>query len=150
MAATSVFRPDELDVALEVFDDYCEAPGRDYHALAVYSEPNELVGFAFYGPTPCTVNTWDLYWIAVHPRAQRCGTGQGLLERAEAHMRDCGARMCAIETSSRQDYEATRRFYLACGYEEVARVADFYDAGDDRVTYAKQFEKSLSLRRDDE
>ncbi len=148
--ATGVFRPDEVDVALEVFDDYCRAPGQDYHALAAYGGSGELAGFAFFGPTPCTVGTWDLYWIVVHPQAQGCGAGRGLLERAEAQMREAGARMCAIETSSREDYEATRRFYLACGYQEVARIVDFYDAGDDRVTYAKQFEKSLSLRKENE
>jgi ribosomal protein S18 acetylase RimI-like enzyme len=145
-----MFRPDEIDVALEVFDDYCRAPGQDYHALAAYLGPDELVGFALFGPTPCTVGTWDLYWIVVHPEAQGRGAGRGLLERAEAQMSEAGARMCAIETSSREDYGATRRFYLACGYEEVARIADFYDAGDDRVTYAKQFEKSLSLRKENE
>jgi ribosomal protein S18 acetylase RimI-like enzyme len=148
--ATGVFRPDEVDVALEVFDDYCRAPGQDYYAVAAYGGADELAGFALFGPTPCTVGTWDLYWIVVHPQAQGRGAGRGLLERAEAQMREAGARMCAIETSSREDYEATRRFYLACGYQEVARIADFYDAGDDRVTYAKQFEKSLSLRKENE
>lgn len=150
VAATGVFRPDELAVALEVFDDYCEAPGRDYHAIAACAESGALLGFAFYGPTPCTVDAWDLYWIAVHPQAQGCGAGRGLLARIEQHLRSAGARLCVIETSSRADYEATRHFYLACGYDEVARVADFYDAGDDRVTYAKQFEKSLSLRKENE
>ncbi|MGD2154097.1 MAG: GNAT family N-acetyltransferase [Gemmatimonadales bacterium] len=150
VAATGMFRPDEVDVALEVFDDYCQAPGQDYHALAAYGDSGELAGFAFFGPTPCTVGTWDLYWIVVHPQAQGRGAGRGLLERAEAQMCDAGGRMCVIETSSRDDYEATRRFYRACGYEEVARIADFYDAGDDRVTYAKQFEKSLSLRKENE
>jgi ribosomal protein S18 acetylase RimI-like enzyme len=145
-----MFRPDEIDVALEVFDEYCRAPGRDYHALAAYGGAGGLAGFALFGPTPCTVGTWDLYWIVVHPKAQGRGAGRGLLERAEAAMREAGARMCAIETSSRADYEATRQFYIACGYEEVARIADFYDAGDDRVTYAKQFEKSLSLRKENE
>ncbi len=150
VTATGMFRSDEVDVALEVFDDYCRAPGQDYHALAAYEGSGELAGFAFFGRTPCTVGTWDLYWIVVHPQAQGRGAGRGLLERAEKQMRDAGARMCAIETSSREDYEATRRFYLACGYQEVARIADFYDAGDDRVTYTKQFEKSLSLRKENE
>jgi hypothetical protein len=61
------------------------------------------------------------------------------MERVEHVMRSAGARMCVIETSSRDDYSATRHFYLACGYDEVARIADFYDEGDDRVTYAKFF-----------
>ncbi len=138
-ARTGVFRPDEVEVALEVFDAYCEAPGRDYWALGAFSGPDELAGFAFYGPTPCTVDTWDLYWIVVRPGTQGRGVGRGLLKRAERQMRSSGARLCVIETSSRDDYAGTRRFYLACGYAEVARVPGFYDEGDDRVTYAKQF-----------
>jgi ribosomal protein S18 acetylase RimI-like enzyme len=139
VAATGVFRPDEVDVALEVFDAFCEAPGRDYSGLAAFAGPEELAGFSFFGSTPCTVDTWDLYWIAVHPRFQGCGVGRGLMKRLERELRSAGARMCVIETSSRDDYSATRHFYLACGYDEVARIADFYDEGDDRVTYAKFF-----------
>jgi ribosomal protein S18 acetylase RimI-like enzyme len=139
VAETGVFRPDEIDVAQEVFDDFCSAPGRDYWAVGVYTASERLAGFAIYGPTPCTVDTWDLYWIAVRPDMQRTGAGRGLMERAEREMREAGARMCVIEASSRQGYAATRGFYRACGYEEVARVPDFYEAGDDRVTYAKRF-----------
>jgi ribosomal protein S18 acetylase RimI-like enzyme len=138
-AETGVFRPEEVDVALEVFDDYCDSPGADYWAMGAFSAADELAGFTFYGPTPCTADTWDLYWIAVRPRFQRSGVGRGLIERAERHMASAGARMCVIETSSRDDYSTTRRFYLACGYREAARIADFYDKGDDRVTYVKQF-----------
>ncbi len=140
VSETGLFRPDEIDVALEVFDGFCESPGTDYWAIGAFTAPDQLAGFAFYGPTPCTVGTWDLYWIAVRPRCQHRGIGRGLLQRAERHMAAAGARMCVIETSSRDDYSATRDFYLACGYREAARIADFYDAGDDRVTYVKRFE----------
>lgn len=143
---TGVFRPDEIEVALEVFDDYCDAPGADYWAVSAVSEADQLAGFAFYGRTPCTIDNWDLYWIAVGPHFQGCGIGRGLLERVEAHLRSLDARMCMIETSSRSDYASTRHFYSACGYREVARVPDFYDRGDDRVIYVKRFTESLSLR----
>lgn len=146
VAATGLFRPEEIDVALEVFDDYCRAPGEDYWAIGAFHGPDELVGFVLYGPTPCTVDTWDLYWIAVHPGLQRRGAGRGLLERMEQHLNQLGARLCLIETSARDDYAATREFYLSCAYEEVARVNDFYDVGDHRVTYAKRFQSRFSSR----
>lgn len=136
---TDAFRPNEVNVALEVFDNYCAAPGTDYWTIAALSESGELAGFAIYGPTPCTVDTWDLYWIAVRPRFQRAGVGRGLVERTERHVRSLGARICLIETSSRDDYSKTRNFYITCGYREVARVPDFYDVADDRVIYMKQF-----------
>lgn len=148
VAATGLFRPEEIDVALEVFDDYCRAPGRDYWAIGAFSGPDQLAGFALYGPTPCTVDTWDLYWIAVHPDLQRRGAGRGLMERVEQHLGEEGARLCVIETSARDDYTSTRQFYLSCGYREVARVCDFYDVGDDRVTYAKRFAQSKVSSRE--
>ena len=140
---TGVFRPDEIEVALEVFDEFCHAPDVDYSALGAFSGEGgegELVGFAFYGATPCTVNTWDLYWIAVRPQHHGTGIGSGLMERVEVRMKSEGARLCMIETSARSDYDSTRRFYAACGYREVARVPDFYDVGDDRVTYVKRLD----------
>jgi GNAT superfamily N-acetyltransferase len=143
VADTGVFRPDEVEVALEVFDAFCEAPGVDYQAVGAFAAGDRLAGFAFYGPTPCTVGTWDLYWIVVRPEYHGAGIGRGLLERAEQKMREAGARMCVIETSSREDYATTRKFYLACGYHEAARIADFYDDGDDRVTYARRFEVAV-------
>ncbi len=150
LAETGVFRPDEIDVALEVFDGYCEDPGVDYRALGAFSGPDELAGFAFYGPTPCTIDTWDLYWIAVGPTFQGTGIGRGLLERVERQLLSEGARMCLIETSSKADYATTRHFYLSCGYDERARVLDFYADGDDRVIYVKRFARSLSVRRENE
>ncbi|NIR45108.1 MAG: GNAT family N-acetyltransferase [Gemmatimonadetes bacterium] len=151
--ATGAFRPDEIEVALEVFDDFCAAPGVDYRALAAFAD-GAMAGFAFYGPTPCTVDTWDLYWIVVHPDFHRSGVGRGLIERVERDMQNRGARMCVIETSSRDDYSASRRFYDACGYKEVARVPDFYDERDDRVTYTKLFvgvpSPRVSARGEDE
>jgi hypothetical protein len=42
-----------------------------------------------------------------------------------------------VETSSRDAYLPTRRFYDRRGYEEAARVAEFYGPGDDRVIYVK-------------
>jgi hypothetical protein len=47
------------------------------------------------------------------------------------------ARLCVIETSSLPPYEPARRFYLKCGYGEVARIPDFYGPGDARVIFTK-------------
>lgn len=138
LAAAGVFRPDEIDVALEVFDELCEDPESGYMSIAAVAGHGELLGFALYGPTPCTVGTWDLYWIAVHPEHQGLSLGRGLMDRVEAEMRASGARMCVIETSSKADYCATRRFYVACGYREVGRVPDFYAEGDDLVVFTRR------------
>ena len=137
LRATGVFREDEIRVGLEVLDSYLAHPEQDYTALGAFTPGGELLGFTVHGPTPCTLGTWDLYWIAVSPRAQGMGIGTLLLEEVEGRLTRSNARLLIIETSSRPEYDPTRAFYLKRGYREVARVPDFYEAGDDRVIYAK-------------
>ncbi len=139
---TAVFREDEVAVALEVLDAYLDHPGQDYTAVGAFSHDGKLLGYACYGPTPCTLGTWDLYWIAVSPETQRTGVGTTLLQEVERRLARESARLVLIETSSQPIYDKTRRFYLRQGYPEVARVPDFYSEGDDRVIYAKRIHPS--------
>ena len=50
--------------------------------------------------------------------------------------------MMAVETSSRENYAPTRSFYRGRGYEEEARVRDYYAMGDDKVILVKRFLRS--------
>jgi ribosomal protein S18 acetylase RimI-like enzyme len=136
--ATGVFREDEIAVALEVFDSALGDEPDDYTLVGALDEAGALLGYACYGPTPCTVRTWDLYWIVVHPAAQGRGVGTALLNDVERQLEIANARLLVIETSSKNDYAATRGFYRSRGYEPAARVPDFYDIGDDRVIYVKR------------
>lgn len=153
LRATKSFREEEIEVAMELFDetaargtDELKASCDGYHFLGLYHEPvarspqqQSLIGYACFGRTPSTDATWDLYWIAVHPSAQGSGGGKMLLEEVERRVRAEGGRMMVVETSSRTDYESTRRFYDRRGYREGARVQGFYAPGDDRVIYTRQF-----------
>ncbi|MBM4018551.1 MAG: GNAT family N-acetyltransferase [Planctomycetes bacterium] len=137
VAATGVFRPDELLVAQEVLDDAL-AKGPGGHYLSFTAEVSgRPVGWVCVGPTPCTVRTFDVYWIAVEPGRQRRGLGAVLMAHAERTMITRGARMAVVETSGRAAYDATRAFYRRLGYRETARLPDFYAPGDDKVVYAK-------------
>jgi ribosomal protein S18 acetylase RimI-like enzyme len=135
--ATNVFRKDEIAVALEVLDSYFARPGQDYTAVGAFTPGGELLGYSVSGPIPCTLGSWDLYWIAVSPLAQGAGVGTELLREVEGRLTRSGARQLIIETSSRPPYDPTRAFYLKRGYREVARVPDFYEPGDHRVIYTK-------------
>ncbi len=138
LRATGVFREDEVAVALEVLDAYLAHPDRDYHTLGAFTPGGDPVGFVIYGPTPCTLGTWDLYWIAVAPGTQGVGVGTLLLQEVERRLTDVHARLVVVETSSQPSYEATRAFYRRRGYAEVARIPDFYADGDDRTIFAKR------------
>jgi ribosomal protein S18 acetylase RimI-like enzyme len=130
--ATGVFNEDEIGVALEVFDKTSE-----YECLGAF-DGDSLVGYVCFGATPSTDRTYDLYWIAVHPEAQRFGVGATLMSEVEQRLWQRRARLVVVETSSRDDYAPTRRFYHKRGYQETARLRDFYAPGDDRVVLTKR------------
>ena len=139
LRSTENFRDDEIDVALELFDE--SFGGEDYAFVGVFADvpmSRTLVGFACFGPTPSTDRTYDLYWIAVDRRAQGTGCGSRLLAEVERRLEALHARMLVVETSSRSDYTATRTFYLRRGYVEAARVREFYAPADDRIILTKR------------
>ncbi len=144
--ATGVFRPQEVDIALEVFDGATTRPGVDYHALGAYDDVGSLIGFACYGPTPGTEATWDLYWIAVDPTTHRRGVGRALMTACERAISDSGGRLVVVETSSRPDYGPTRAFYQALAYGATARIPHFYAPHDDLVVYTKRLVPSRRER----
>jgi len=146
--ATGLFREEEVEIALEVYESAALAPGTDYTPLGAFDEEGNLLGFACYGPTPCTVGTWDLYWIAVDPNAYRQGVGRKLAAMTEQRIASEGGRLIVAETSSRADYDPTRAFYEALDYHVAARVPDFYAPHDDLVVYTKRLDPPREIAND--
>ena len=140
LQATAVFKNEEVEVALQLFDEGQESSDGPppYEFLGAFDDRDELIGYACYGATPGTDRTFDLYWIAVHPDAQGSGGGTTLLAGVERRLED-RARLVVVETSSRPEYAATRRFYERRGYRASARMRDFYAPGDDRLVFTKRF-----------
>lgn len=134
--AVGVFRDAEVPVALEVFDG-AVAGSPDYLALGAEHE-GRLAGWICWGPTPCTLGTYDLYWMAVEPSLHGAGLGSALLQAMEQRLAGV-ARLVVVETSGRPAYAATRGFYEARGYRAASRIPDFYAPGDDQVVYTKTF-----------
>ncbi|UCH51519.1 MAG: GNAT family N-acetyltransferase [Chloroflexota bacterium] len=132
------FKPAEVDIAEEVLDSYLSDPVRSgYHAFVAEADAS-IVGYICYGPTPLTEGTWDIYWLAVSPEKQSQGIGRILLTFAEDNIRKTKGRLSLIETSSKSEYESTRRFYQAQGYKPACRIADFYSPGDDKLVFQKR------------
>ena len=132
--AVGLFRQDEIPVALEVFDG-AVAGSPDYIALGAEHD-GRLAGWICWGPTPCTLGTYDLYWMAVDPEVQGSGFGTVLLLEMERRLAGV-ARLIIVETAGRSDYAPTRAFYRARGYSPVSRIPDFYAPGDDQVVFVK-------------
>jgi ribosomal protein S18 acetylase RimI-like enzyme len=134
--AVARFREDEIAVALEVFDEAVSGrPGNTYSLLGA-EQDGGLAGWICWGPTPCTLGTYDLYWMAVDPALQGNGLGTALLVEMERRLAG-SARLIVVETAGREDYAATRAFYQARGYQAVSVIPDFYAPGDDQVVFVK-------------
>ena len=132
------FKPPEVTVAEEVLDSYLNDAVRSGYYVFVADIDSIVVGYICYGPTPLTEATWDIYWLAVAPKQQSKGIGKSLLSFAEENIKKTSGKIVVIETSSKPEYEASRHFYLAQGYELVCQIADFYAPGDDKVIFLKR------------
>ncbi len=135
---TPEFKPSEVLVAEEVIDAYLHAPGDSGYYALVAEDGADIAGYICYGPTPLTEGTWDLYWQAVAREKRGRGIGSALVARAEEQIRKASGRLAIIETSSKLEYEKTRRFHTSHGYELICRIPDFYAPGDDKLILQKR------------
>jgi ribosomal protein S18 acetylase RimI-like enzyme len=97
----------------------------------------EPVGVAYVAPERMTEGTWNLYLIAIHPNRQRQGRGIALLQHVEQMLAERGERVLLVETSGLDDFEYVRAFYRKSGYDEEARIREFYKVGDDKIVFRK-------------
>jgi len=137
LIACGAFTEEEIQVALEVLEaGFAGGLSGEYpHFVAEVGQ--HVRGYVCVGKTPLTASTWHLYWICVHPAAQRRRVGQELLSHVEKFVRTCNGERLVVETSGQPSYTRTRRFYQKAGYREVGRIPDFYKSGDDCVLYYK-------------
>ena len=134
--AVGLFREDEIAVALEVFDEAAGGDARNTYSILGADLDGNLAGWICWGPTPCTLGTYDLYWMAVDPALHGNGIGTALLVEMERRLAGI-ARLIVIETAGRADYAATRAFYQARGYHPTATIPGFYAPDDDQVVFVK-------------
>jgi D-alanine-D-alanine ligase len=137
VASTEVFRPDEIGIAVELVEERLRIGLASGYHFIFAEQDGEVLGYSCYGPIPLTLNSYDLYWIAVRGKSQGRGIGQILLARSEAAIGQLGGRRIYIETSSRSPYKATRRFYQHFGYRGEATLKEYYSPGDHKVIYVK-------------
>jgi GNAT superfamily N-acetyltransferase len=130
------FQPNELEELSEMLADYFGGDS-DSANFWITDDDNGPVGVAYCEPERMTNRTWNLQLIAIRPDRQGQGRGARLLRYVEQTLTARGERMLLVETSGLPGFERTRAFYAKCGYEEEARIRDFYAAGDDKVVFRK-------------
>jgi ribosomal protein S18 acetylase RimI-like enzyme len=133
------FNQAEVACALELIDVYLNDPDQtDYHLVVAEDSTAKVHGYACWGPVPLTKGTYDLYWIATHPDSRGQGYGRAIMAYVEGKVLGKNGRLLAVETSAKESYKSTVKFYHRLGYEETSRIPDFYDVGDDKLTLVKR------------
>jgi ribosomal protein S18 acetylase RimI-like enzyme len=136
IANTIGFQPQELEELSQMLADYFSGDS-DSDSFWLTDDDNGPVGVAYCEPERMTDRTWNLLLIAIKPDRQRQGRGAKLLRHVEQTLAAGGGRMLLVETSGLPEFDRARAFYTKCGYEEEARIRDFYAVGDDKVVFRK-------------
>ncbi|MDD4859610.1 MAG: GNAT family N-acetyltransferase [Dehalococcoidales bacterium] len=135
---TPEFLDFEVDIAEELIDANLKDPVGSGYVVQVAEIDGKVVGYINYGSTPVTQGTWDIYWMAVAADHQGQGIGKALIRFVEKDIAKAQGRLIVIETAGKAQYEKTRRFHFSLGYEEVARVPEYYAPGDDKLILCKR------------
>ena len=138
LIATARFTEEEVLCAIELVDESFAHPEKVEYIVHVLEDQGAVQGYVCFGATPLTDGVYDLYWIAVDPKRQGQGFGQVLLKFVENEIKRDRGRMLLIETSSKETYGPTLRFYERSGYTEISRIKDFYRVQDDKIVFCKR------------
>lgn len=132
VAETDMFDPVHLEPMAAPF--LVEQSGEE--RWLVYDE-SAVMGVAYYRAEPLTDGSWNLLLIAVDPARHGQGIGAAMMRHVEAQLASGGARILIVETSGLPEFKRTRGFYRMLGYDEEARIRDYYANGDDKVVFRK-------------
>ena len=142
VAATGFFSAEEIEIAEGIVRETLERGESAGYEFLFADADDGTAGYSCFGRIPCTLASWDLYWIAVAPSAQGSGLGRRLLQETEAIIETRGGAALYAETSGRSQYAPTRAFYQRCGYACAAVFDDFYGPGDDKCVFVKKLRES--------
>jgi ribosomal protein S18 acetylase RimI-like enzyme len=130
--SNDLFPSDMLD---EMISDYFNE--QNGNNLWFTYEREKPIAIAYCAPERMTEGTWNLYLIAAHSDYQGQGFGTSMMQYIEEVLVERGGRLLLVETSSLASFDRTRSFYRRCGYQEEARIPEFYQAGEDKIIFRK-------------
>ncbi len=110
--------------------------GRHYYTYRPQAPLVGITGLHHYqwGPPE---NVW-LAWFAVHPDFQHQGIGRSLLIAIEQMATRMGYVKLFIETYDHPDFDRARKFYSACGFQQVGAIDQYLPNSDSMIVYLKQ------------
>jgi len=138
--AADMFSVEEAEFFDEMLGGALDGSLEGHEWLVVETSGGAIVAGAQFAPEPFADRMWNLYFIAVDPAEQGTGIGSALMAHVEADLSqrgDAEARTIVVETSSTEQYALTRKFYAGLGYDEEARIREFYGPDDHKVVFWK-------------
>ena len=143
VSETGFFRDDEIDVAVELVEERLAKGTKSGYQFILADHEGNLAGYTCFGLIPCSLVSFDLYWIVTRKILQGKGIGAILLQLTEEEIQKQGGKNVIIETSSKELYGPTQHFYHKNGYMLQARLPDFYDIGDDKLVFTKRLSEAM-------
>ncbi len=140
VSSTGFFSDEEVGIAVELVEERLTKGEASGYFFLFAELDGRTIGYSCFGPIPATKLSYDLYWIAVHKEFQKFGLGKILLSESEKEINSLGGKRIYVETSGKEQYVSTRKFYLACSYKEEAVLEDFYAPDDAKYLYLKVME----------
>lgn len=116
-----------LSLALEA------GSGEAIGLVADWPGESEPVGVCLYGWAPGAVRTGRIYFVAVTASARLQGVGSRLIDAAIERLERDRARILVAEGPDDASIRPAHLLMQSCGFEEQARVPDFYRDGVDLI-----------------
>jgi ribosomal protein S18 acetylase RimI-like enzyme len=135
--SSGFFSDEELEIAIELAEEKLEIKEASSYRFLFAEEEEHVIGYTCYGLIPATSSSYDIYWIVVSNNLRGQGLGKLLMAETEKLIHLSGGRQIYAETSSREQYKSTRKFYEGCGYHQEAFLKNFYSYGDGKIIYSK-------------
>ncbi len=135
--STGFFREDEIRVAVELVEEHLKKGTSSGYEFLFAEYEGKTIAYSCFGLIPCTLVSYDLYWIATHNDFRNRGIGKIMLSETEKAIAKAGGKGIYVETSSLDKYLPTRSFYEKSHYVLKARFEDFYADRDDKMVYVK-------------
>jgi ribosomal protein S18 acetylase RimI-like enzyme len=135
--SSGFFSAEEIDIALELAEEKLTQPHDSSYQFLFAEDKKRVAGYTCYGLIPATRLSYDIYWIAVLKDMRGQGLGRLLMAETEKLIETSGGRQIYVETSSRNQYQPTHKFYESCGYHQEALLKNYYSEGDSKIIYVK-------------
>ena len=129
-----LFPPEMLDDMIAAYLDNPETE----EIWVTSIQDGKVCGVGYCAPEKLTDRTYNLYAIGIQNDLQGKGIGKKMMSFIEGYLKDNGARVLLVDTSSMPEFDQTRAFYHKIGYTKEATIRDFWKEGDDKVTFWKK------------